>query len=159
MKAQDLLDRFWDRKLPIDVMEIAQNLGAIVRYGIFDDIDNNPEEYGVSGAIRYVEGQPIILINRNFSATRNRFTIAHEIGHHVLHKAEFIDDENTLYRRDHVDDYREIEANKFAAELLMPRVAIDSLISNGVTSIDGLAECLYVSNKAMTFRLKNLGYI
>ena len=69
----------------------------------------------------------VIGINSAHPKTRQRFSIAHEIGHLVLHdkKELFIDKVVRVNFRDAKSsmaiDHNEIEANQFAAELLMPR--------------------------------------
>lgn len=58
------------------------------------------------------KGFPVIIVNQNFSSDRKRFTIAHELGHLLLHNENYFP----------ISSYRnkENEANEFAAEFLMP---------------------------------------
>ncbi|WP_343558996.1 XRE family transcriptional regulator [Sphingobacterium sp.] len=67
-------------------------------------------------------GFPVIIINKNFSNDRKRFTIAHELGHLVMHN------ENNFP----VSEYRdkEKEANNFASEFLMPEESIKNSLRN-----------------------------
>jgi Zn-dependent peptidase ImmA (M78 family) len=108
---------------------------------------------------------------------RQRFSVAHEIGHaqmHLLEGEDLIVDPpaRNVYNRDRraglAEDKKEIEANQFAAALLMPKpfirtVARDLLNARkGLTLsllIDALAERFDVSTQAMKFRLVNLGVI
>ena len=71
------------------------------------------------------EGQVLIGVNSLHHSNRRRFTVAHECGHLLLHAGEtFIDKSFRVNWRDGVSslavDRHEIEANQFAAELLMP---------------------------------------
>ena len=70
------------------------------------------------------KGYPIIVINENFSNDRKRFTLAHELGHLLMH---LIDNPAIPKFR---DNKLEIEANTFASEFLMPSEAIKNSLFN-----------------------------
>jgi Zn-dependent peptidase ImmA (M78 family) len=123
----------------------------------------------MSGLIhRRPDGAVVIGINANHAVTRQRFSIAHELGHLVLHQSEafHIDERFPMDFRDERasqgTDEREIEANQFAAELLMPEVMLKTAIRKLPTTVDGddavdiLAEQFGVSAKAMAIRLSAL---
>jgi Zn-dependent peptidase ImmA (M78 family) len=108
-------------------------------------------------------------VNSLHAAVRQRFTIAHEIGHYVLHRRRrFIDEVWVDYRdeRASAGTYKqEVEANGFAAELLMPedlvKRSLGRLIDSGL-ELSGsdvaasLADEFDVSTEAMSHRLTNL---
>ena len=153
--VQAVLASQWDGLLPINPSAIAQ------RYGI-EVIPLNPAE-GLSGlADVRDDGTKIIGYNPNEPRYRIRFTIAHEFAHHLLghtqgNKACFRDftEGNHYYENPAI----ETAANKFAAELLMPEKAITVAIERqGVTKIAQLANVFDVSESAMYWRLRNLGY-
>ena len=122
------------------------------------------------------EGSPIIGVNMNEQETRRNFTMAHELGHLLLHVPEnskspssFIDKDFIVLNRN-VDsksgiNIQEVEANFFAAELLMPAeqlysdFSIEMQTSNTTDVIEKLAKIYNVSDKAMNFRLSNLGFL
>lgn len=148
---------------PVPLEQLAESCRASIRYEPFDG--------EVSGMVHCREGGGgIIGVNSEHSRTRQRFTIAHELGHLLLHgDDEFhIDEKRPLAWRDDVSsqavDPREIEANQFAAELLMPealvRASVAALGEEGVVhvevAIDKLARAYQVSPIAMTHRLTNL---
>lgn len=149
---------------PIPIEKIARLCGAQLRYV--------PFEGELSGMLFQVEEQIIIGINALHSKTRQRFTIAHELGHLQLHSDAplHVDRNFRVHLRDERSsqaiDQSEIEANAFAAELLMPADMIKRDL-NGQEVVDyeddelirGLAENYRVSLQAMIFRLTNLGYI
>lgn len=95
-----------------------------------------------------------IKVNRHEHRNRQRFTIAHEIAHFVLHRDvignELVDD--TFYRSG-LSERREFEANALAAEILMPWHLIRQLMEGGERDVDRLAEALQVSPAAMNIRL------
>lgn len=66
----------------------------------------------VDGLSQVVDGVAVMLINSTFPVDRKRLTIAHELGHIVLHSGRYIPEDP------------EDEANRFAAEFLMPETAI-----------------------------------
>jgi Zn-dependent peptidase ImmA (M78 family) len=155
-------------KPPIDVHKLADELGIDIK---FEDADDD-----LSGFIIRGKGlaRPVIGVNSLHSPTRQRFTIAHEIGHFLLHKAEQIHVDRItaglhVKKRDGLSsegtDVDEREANLFAAELLMPKKYLEKDISSGGFSLldeealDQLAEKYLVSTQALTFRLSYLGFI
>lgn len=143
--ANDLLVRHWSgRTLPIDPFEIAQKEGLNIA-PIFD----------ASGWYKPYEGT--IYFNPTEPLVRQRFTVAHELGHHVFNHGERPRDSAPQFVS---RDPYESQANRFAAELLMPEGSVRLLlIDQGVTDISLLARYFNVSEQAMTIRLKNLGYI
>ena len=121
----------------------------------------------VSGLFIYKNNQGNILYNKYESNNRQRFTIAHELGHHVLHKIplSMTKNEVKLFRDSDSstgENKNEIEANSFAASLLMPEKFVHEEVENAPKEINDaikhLAGIFKVSKQAMTFRLANLGY-
>ena len=94
-------------------------------------------------------------MNTNHPAVRQRFTLAHELGHAVLHHgSKHID-----YRRNFSapDDPREVEANKFAAELLMPEGEFRGVWASRYADRARVAAYFGVSEDAAKYRAANLG--
>jgi Zn-dependent peptidase ImmA (M78 family) len=148
-------------ELPVPVDQIAEALGVSLRY--------EPLEGGLSGVLfRDHGGRQVIGINASHAPVRQRFTIAHELGHLRLHEdALYVDG---LVRRDDKSslalDPQEIEANSFAAELLMPRKLVlreiaervpEGAVADPARLIRRLAREFAVSEQAMEYRLVNLG--
>lgn len=122
----------------------------------------------ISG-ILYREGdRRVIIVNSGHGSERQRFTIAHEIGHLVLHKPTdvHVDHGLKINLRSPVsalaEDADEIEANAFAANLLMPAAwlrteqAAKAIDVEDETEIDRLAKLYDVSRAAMLVRLATL---
>lgn len=137
---------------PVDLKGIADHYGipifqADLAAGVSGALVKGDKNAGSSGFVCYVK--------KGESVGRQRFTAAHEIGHFILHRDKIGDGlhENYLLRSDSLSNRQEVEANKFAADLIMPRELIDRLISQGITSVSGLARALEVSEIAMAIRL------
>lgn len=164
LSAESLLNNFWDGVLPVNVVLIAKMLGISIHYGLFDNQESNPLEYGAVGAVRFIDGVPVILIDNMQSPEKTRFVIAHEIAHCVLHhdivrQKGLVDRDKTINVAGVQIDTRESEANKFALSLLMPKSSIDALLSAGVTKVEQMALYFYLPVDIVLYRLKNLGYV
>lgn len=120
--------------------------------------NNLPPE--VSSSLNKVGDDWIIVINKSHALHRKRFAMAHEFAHYCLHRKKRTQFEDiTLFKFEGQSDNIEMQASKFAAELLMPEVLIRSEINKGVTAVSNLAEIFGVSPLAMKFRLKNIGFV
>lgn len=75
-----------------------------------------PKEDPVFGFSLYHPVSPVIVVKKLATPTRQSFTLMHELGHVVLHRSSFIDDEENLYAH----EGREQQANAFAGHLLVP---------------------------------------
>ena len=157
-KAEGLLTRARVSSPPISVEALAQLLNARIVL--------EPLSTDLSGALHVVDGIPRIAVNSTQASTRQRFTIAHEIGHLILHGQQTFVDRSFLFRRDQRaatgSAREEIQANMFAAEVLMPHQwLLDELGEDGIDIGDDerlvdLARRYRVSQAAMLFRLVNL---
>lgn len=165
-KAQELLDELNIANAPIDVEEIAERLGASVSFEPFEG------KGGVSGMLVRDKNRTVIGINSAHPVVRQRFSIAHEIGHLRLHQGSVFVDQTVRFKRDGrssmATDTQEIQANQFAAALLMPAPLISDSIKKRVTKrpnlteselVSELASEFRVSEQAMEFRLTNLGIL
>jgi Zn-dependent peptidase ImmA (M78 family) len=167
--AEALVDRLSINSAPVDVNMIAKSLGLSVVYNdLGEDISGLLVSKGDTASICVREGEPLV---------RQRFTIAHEIGHfclrHQFERGEHVE-------RVHVDEGwkvtarsnsrtagvapMEVEANQFAAALLMPtrllkqrahRFSVRQLDDSVVSE---LAREFKVSEQAMAIRLDALGF-
>jgi Zn-dependent peptidase ImmA (M78 family) len=96
-----------------------------------------------------------IVINATESLPRKRFTVAHEIAHFILHRDDLQNGivEDALFRNSGLSNKKETEANKLAADILMPYPLIEKLMADGVRTIQALADALQVSKAAISIRL------
>ncbi|WP_243757254.1 ImmA/IrrE family metallo-endopeptidase [Shewanella algae] len=141
-------------ELPVKVGSIAKELGVKVKVSTL--------QTGISGEIKKEDDLYVIRVNRHDTKERQRFTIAHEIGHFLLHK-ELIGDgivDDALYRSK-LSDRLEAEANRFAADILMPwnimKQKIDELNElSGEPLYEELSSIFEVSTTAIKIRLGKL---
>lgn len=154
---EDILDKYWDRLLPVDPFKIAARWGAQIKpFENNEAIHNN--EYSGSAVIK--NGTYYIYYNLNEHINRQRFTVAHELVHHILGHTK-----DGKYHFDSAQNYfsnvslmQEKQANKFAIALLMPRQAIMYYITRGgVDSTLELAKIFNMSEAVMRLRLKEIG--
>jgi len=160
--ATDVLRDHGLLSFPVDPLKVSNALGVKVMNAVFSEEDK-------SGAIVRRGDHFSIFVNANDPPARKRFTIAHEIGHKLLHMKtghlEFVDKADN-FRSSAIDDVegwteerrREWEANVFAAALLMNE---DLLRDRWQTEKNPamLAWKFQVSQQAMTIRLAQLGLL
>lgn len=137
---------------PLDLDGLARHLGIAVR--------RHPMDTERSGYIKQDEGRLVIGINSLHHPKRQKFTFAHELGHYFLHGGEDSNFEDTVLFRDSSfgDATVEAEANKFAAELLMPEGVFRSQIVLLEGDVSELSSRFGVSSLAVSIRAKQLGY-
>ena len=127
-KALDLLDRAGVAVPPVNPIWIAEEiLNVPVQFATFE----SNESERISG---FYDGEDnVIVVNREEFPLRQTFTIAHELGHKVLHEEwARSSDYQVLLRNPHEQNpnFREKEADAFAANLLMPRFMMDEYYEN-----------------------------
>lgn len=165
--ARQLVRQFGINEPPIHIEEIAHAQGAeIVRHRF-----EGPESgFALRDGRRWIIG-----LNIQTSRRRQRFTIAHELGHLLLHEGRPLTVDQAVLRVDlrndvssMATDLQEIQANTFAAALLMPEKIVLDYATNLVrangditrdTLISELARTFDVSAEAMGYRLINLGIL
>lgn len=128
---------------------------------LFHDIKvvYGPMDQTQSGELFCKDGTWIIKINNKHNKKRQRFTLAHELGHYILHKEKNTGFKDAIFFRNEVLDSMEYSANEFASQLLMPEVNIKKCIeTDGIRNVGQLAEIFGVSAAAMKYRVLSLGY-
>lgn len=149
-EAQRILEDMAIVSPPINPVQIARSLGVEVIFVTFSE-----ESRGVSGFFDCEENS--IFVNEEEVPLRQTFTVAHELGHSVLHRDWAKSAEYQVLWRDPTkqhQDFREREANAFAAELLMPRQLMDQYWDR--FSVSELSRLFAVSVPAMKVRLSSL---
>lgn len=157
-EQQAIIDRF-TKSAPVKVVALAEALGLKVYRS--DSLGEH-----VSGMIRkdLVRGGDsgyAIFVNATHAPVRQRFTIAHEIAHYILHRSYIGDGivEDALLRADGFTNSLERQANAMAADILMPRRLIKEAQNKGISSITSLAVHFDVSRDAMSVRVIGRPYI
>lgn len=138
---KDLLSFFYINKPPIKPEIIAYGLGIELHF------QELPPP--ISGVLYNHNNHPMILINKRDNPLRQRFTIAHEIGHFLLHnsKAKIYLDYPTSK-----NPKIEKEANTFAASLLLPEFFLKRYLNLPSQKISSIFQ---VSQKVIEIRLKD----
>lgn len=149
---KSIVEKYLQQK-PVPLGKLAKELGIDVKLSTLGR--------GVSGLIEKADNGYTIKINRHETRERQRYTLAHEISHFLLHR-ELIDSDgeirdNVLYRSGQPEEV-EFEANRLAADLIMPADQVEAdLNSLGAPVSDAVIEQLaaewQVSNAAMEIRL------
>lgn len=98
----------------------------------------------VAGLAQRLNGRWYIVGDSHSRASRLRFTIAHEFGHIVLGHRPAVDTEDTLKFRGPNADPREVEANRFAGELLVPQAMVEARFHDPAREGDELDLCFEV---------------
>ncbi len=120
--ALDLLENAGVCEPPVDPVSIAADLGVQVYFVEFQGESNDR----ISGF--YDCEDNIIMVNKNEFPLRQTFTVAHELGHKMLHEEWAKSDHYKVLLRDpslRESNPMEQEANFFAANLLMPKFMMD----------------------------------
>jgi Zn-dependent peptidase ImmA (M78 family) len=161
-EAQRLLNQFGGG-LPVDVEAIARAQGLSVRAESLEE--------STSGMLVIKDGGGVIAVNQAHHRNRQRFSVAHELGHYVLHRNSakvFIDAVPVFYRDEVAADgthLQEIQANAFAAELLMPESTVREMYQrqpvdpHDEAAVKRMAARFEVSAQALTLRLAKLGLV
>lgn len=157
-----------EKRTPIDVEFLASSLGIEIKYEKFAE--------DLSGVLVKRPEKTVIGVNSAHAITRQRFTVAHELGHYLLkHRGDvFVDStlhgNSVVVHRDGKSSLGthawEVHANRFAAALLMPQPLVQQHIEKLVARksdvpmdslVAELAKTFLVSRQAMEYRLTNLG--
>jgi Zn-dependent peptidase ImmA (M78 family) len=146
---------------PVDPEPIAVHLGAIVV--------RKPNEADVTGMLLRRDGQIVIGLNANLDQRRQRFALAHLVGHLHLHaRRDLILDTVARHACGNLGsmptDREEAEANRFAMALLAPeetvrRMAVEVDFRTAAELVELLAPRFDLNRTAMAVRLMGLGII
>lgn len=151
-EAARLVEKFRFTHPPINPEAIAEGMGVDVLFASFKG------EWDRKVAGFYDVRQRVIYINKRDNPSRKTFTIAHELGHHILHQ-EYAKSENYHYMPRNNDYHgekpvEEKEADEFAANLLVPLSMLRKY--SGVANDFELAQLFSVSQQVIRFRKDRL---
>jgi Zn-dependent peptidase ImmA (M78 family) len=164
--AEKILRETETYKVPVPIEVVAQRLNLKTEAAALGD--------NVSGMLVVEDDRGAIGYNSSHARVRQRFTVAHEIAHFILHlkknrRSQLFIDPFVIFRRDDNsatgNDKEEVEANRFGAALLMPATLVHKEIRKHGLDLDDedalafLAKRFRVSTVAMTYRLNALGLL
>jgi Zn-dependent peptidase ImmA (M78 family) len=168
-RAAEVLKQASVAEVPVDLSKVAESLGVHLHFDILED--------KISGVLIVKGTERNVLINAAHHSNRQRFSLAHELGHLVLHDADgdrlFIDTDLRIYQRvgastdeaynqpgSTTRPHEEREANQFASALLMPSELVKrearNLDLSDESDVAYLARSFGVSDQAMAIRLQQL---
>ncbi len=148
-ETRRLLRKF-QQSAPVDVVRMAEELGINVweddlPLEISGKLFRDDVNGGTSGFS--------IVLRENDPLVRKRFTAAHEVAHYLLHKDQIgTGIEDSVIYRSRLSDAVEREANRLAAEILMPVKLIQEAL-NINANVNAIAQRLLVSEAALKIRL------
>lgn len=158
--AEDLLSIYEiPMSAPIPLSLLCKRIGVAALEKDFSDIE---DKYGLGreailGAAVSFDNDLAIFYRNKDTYNRQRFTIAHELGHCCLHSKN-LEINHIEFRTDDVDDEKEKSANIFAGELLIPKkLLLDTCDKFIIPTLSALAEIFQVSINVMKARLDYLG--
>ena len=146
-EVSNLHEEFGVTAPPVNPVKIARGVGVTVYFVIFEEDKQN-----ISGFFDCDERA--IFVNRDEYPLRQTFTIAHELGHKILHEEWARSKDYRVLLRDskyQSDDLHEKEANAFAAHLLVPKFLLDQYWQR--LSVDQLSTLFAVSVPMIKHRL------
>jgi Zn-dependent peptidase ImmA (M78 family) len=164
--AEEVLRKTNTYKVPVPIEVVAHRLNLTTEASALGD--------SVSGMLVVENDRGAIGYNSSHARVRQRFTVAHEIAHFILHlkrnrRSQLFIDPFVIFRRDDNsatgNDKEEVEANRFGASLLMPATLVLKEIKKHGLDLDDedaltfLAKRFKVSTAAMTYRLNALGVL
>ena len=163
LTSEYILNTYWnkDRNVyPIDIAQILYEMKIRVSPYDFAKFDNNGENK-ILGAMVANNDDLALLYREGETKNRNRFTLAHELAHCCLTHFNDCQMPYIEYRHDGIiTDQREIEANIFAGELLVPDKELRKVLSNeypdSLPHVVRLSEMFAVSINVMKGRLRHL---
>lgn len=155
-EQREILERYMAEQ-PVKLGQIAKELGVSIKVSSLGT--------GISGQIARDGNGYVIKVNRNEARERQRFTIGHELAHFLLHR-DVIDNSpegitDTVLYRSGAPEVIEYQANRLAAEIVMPMETIEKELNDkfgGVVTeatIESLANRFEVSKAAMEIRLSS----
>lgn len=159
LKEQKAIIARHTRSAPVKIVALAHDLGlkAYTSKSLGADVSGlikrDAKKGGSSGYA--------IFVNDTQAKVRQRFTMAHEIAHFILHRSYIGDGivEDALLRAEGFTNSLERQANAMAADILMPRGLISDAQDRGIVEIPALASYFNVSRDAMSFRLIGRPYV
>ena len=140
------------RTEPLDISSLAQLLGIKM---IFEPMKGDD-----SGSLKKNKktDEWVMKVNSLHHPNRQRFTIAHELGHFIKDSANQDEFSDTVFFRNGESNPMEVAANQFAAELLLPEESFRKYVESTSSKVEDIADHFHVSSLAVRIRAKQLGY-
>lgn len=150
-------DRAWKTLIECKINQLPVNLAVIANFYNISIIkySQSNDTFTGDGFSTMVDGKLIVYYNDiDYPITRQRFTIAHELGHCLLGHLKF----GKTYNRNSEKDFDgmdiyEMQANVFARDILMPATVLHSL---NIKSFEDISQLCNVSLQSAEIRFNRL---
>lgn len=142
-KVQELVSEYQTD----DPQELAESLGLIIR---FSNLGNLKGLYLLTQGFRY------IIVNSNISKSMKQLVIAHEMGHDQLHRELAALGQLNAFSLYDMSSRPEMEANTFAANLLITDNALLSAAEETEYTTAGLAKLLCVPHQLLLIKMRDM---
>lgn len=174
LNTEEILKRFWDGKIPVNVKHILAGVGVRFReYDIsaLEQVLHIDQDDAILGMALSDGDELGILYSNRIDKDATNYVLAHEFGHCCLHlkPSEKFHIElklsSDLYSKKprryllagYRDSYKEIQADKFAADLLIPTKALlEYLDNNPGTKPESIAKHFHVSEEIVRMKIVNM---
>lgn len=127
-----------------------------------EELELSFKDLGINDAYikRIADNRFEIAVNSKHHPNRQRFSMAHEYAHYLLHrgKIDSMPEGEQIMHRNGDKNSIEYQANTFAAELLMPEVLVRRAFRLSHGNLTKMALELGVSKESLRYRLSDLGY-
>jgi Zn-dependent peptidase ImmA (M78 family) len=156
--------RYLRTELRIGLDDSVRDILGLIETNVEIPVTVWPMPDKVAGAYGIKSDRAFIFVNSNQWPVRRRFTLAHEFGHHVLHGEGIVDSDADILGQ--TTTPREQQANAFAAEFLVPLVAVQNWMEReqpgaevDLEVVVRLAAAFGVSARVARIRLEKARYL
>lgn len=143
-------------------LSVSDGLAEVIETAFGIDVAVEDLGAGFDGLAVATERVRLILVHATTNTARQRFTMAHELGHLLAGDDQGVHEDRDIYSAESKRGAGERRANAFAAAFLMPEVLLRALVAEKGYEVPGLAAvsvALGVSPLALGYRLKDLRII
>ena len=168
------LEKYWDGKIPVNVKHILGNIG--IRFCKFDtapleealQLSKNDAILGMA----FSNGDELgIIYSTRIDKDVTNYVLAHELAHCCLHMKPsekfhielklsrdlYSKTKNRTVLSRYLESYKEVQSDRFAADLLIPTKSLVSFLQEHPTAnIDGIANHFHVSREMVRLKTENL---
>jgi len=132
----------------LNIVKLLEEKGIIIHFFDYDFISSENNKF--DGVSFYVKGVPVIFVNKKIPNSRKVFTIAHELGHLLMHFDDMPSPDRDI----------EMEANSFASAFLAPEKDIKSSLRQlNIEKLKSLKIEWNMSISSLVYRAYTLGTI
>lgn len=169
-----VLQKFWDKTIPVDVKHILQNVGILCRENDFSKLESalhiNKGDAILGLALSHGDDLGILFSPRMDQASIN-YVLAHELAHCVLHlepseeyhvelkmsKDLYSSNKRKSVVSRYLNSHKELQADRFAADILIPTDALlEYLKKEKHVDIVGISKHFQVSKEIVRLKVMNL---